>query len=147
MDKYNVMENIANGLLAASKIKKMYTPLQVNSIHSERKEDNSQKERGQDLSLRQHMTIQSRPHPTEILEVLARYSPEKYKRPLSKTVRICADYTNSYRNLKRNFTLAKSRGISSDMIASTLAAMRPILDNNSKVLISKVLKIYEILKS
>ncbi|HHW31144.1 MAG TPA: hypothetical protein GXX20_05650 [Clostridiaceae bacterium] len=132
MDKYSVMENVANSLLAASKIRKMYTPVSGDLL---------QAERGQSVS------IQSRPQPDQIMEVIAHYSPEKYKSSLSNTVRICADYTNSYRNLKRNFTLAKNRGISSDTIASTIAAMRPILDNKSKVLVSKVLKIYEILKS
>lgn len=132
MDKYKVMENVANGLLAASMIKKMYAPVSGNLLHAER---------GQEVNL------QTRPHPDKVMEVIANYSPKEYRSSLTNTVRKCSEYTNSYRSLKRNITLSKTRGVNSDAIADVLAAMSPVVDNRGKVLISKVLKIYEILKS
>lgn len=120
MDKYKVMENVANGLLAAAKIQKMYNT---------------------------ETRLNASPQLGEVLGVIANHSPQVYRNSLSNTVSTCVNYTNAYKNLKKNFAQANSRGLNSDTMLNTLAELRPVVNNRGKVLITKVLQIYEILKS
>jgi hypothetical protein len=124
MDKYKVMENVANGLLAAAKVQQMYNN-----------------------ETRAHTSPQPGPQLGEVLGVIADHSPQVYRNSLSNTVSACIDYTNTYRNLKRNFALANSRGLNPDTMLNALGELRPVVNNRGKVLITKVLQIYEILKS
>lgn len=128
MDKYKVMENITNGLLAANKVQKAFSPIKQDS-------------RNGDISL------YNNPQLGEVLEIIADHSPRKYKDTLSSTLGKCNTYTNTYKELKKNFGLTRSKGVNGDAIASTLSAMRPVTNPQGKLLISKMLQIYEILKS
>lgn len=126
-DSKKSLENIANGFKAAHKIQN----LKNSSFRSE-----------------EGMPGQSPPELLkEMLQVLAEFSPDKYRGSLSTSLQQSSLYADTYKNLKQHIRESSSHRAKSDDLIRTMQIMKPVLTGRNQHNIEKILKIYEILKS
>ena len=126
MENNNTLEYIANGFHAAHRIRNLYT---------------SNINRSSELSvLPSDITTLS-----EVLKIICDYLPEINKAPLNRAIDQSNLYSEAIRNLKKH--VATSRGQKFDMnnVARTLSIVQPLLGDNHKALLQKLIKIYEIM--
>lgn len=83
----------------------------------------------------------------EMLQIIAEHSPDSHKMILGDTLQKSSQYYKVYRDLKQHFKSVRGQRMNMDILLKTLAAMRPSLSHDSKAMIDKIHKIYEILKS
>lgn len=135
MDNYKKLDIIANGLLAVSKINNIRNSMQkAGSLGS----TESLSRQGRTFPLDQLATL------NEILKVLAQHSPEQYKKPLSEFVSKSTMYTNVYTNLMTHINSTRNQEFDRNRIIKTLDVVKPIADDRGKLLIDKILKLYEV---
>lgn len=125
MNRYVLLENIANGIHAANKIRNLQAPGTRSS--------------GSSMKLDQVALI------SEIIQSIAQYSPEKSRERLSNAGTICREYCNTYKNLKYHMKSgSRSPQNSKEQFVGSLRILEPVLDNRKKTAIQKIMKIYEL---
>lgn len=124
MNRYIMLENIANGIHAANRIRQ----LQKSSTRSS----------DSDSPIDNIALI------SEIIQSIARYSPGNSRAPLSQTGNLCREYCNTYKNFKHFLRSSRSRGTNKEQFVNSLRILEPIMDNKKKAAISKIMKIYEL---
>lgn len=125
MSRNQKIENITNSLNAASKIK----AIQKSSTRSG--SDNSIFPINPDML-------------SEILKIIASHSPNTFRGPLGETCERCDTYINTYRKLKQHLYSTKKQKLNMDKFVKSLQIMHPVLGSNEKLMVEKILKIYEI---
>jgi hypothetical protein len=83
----------------------------------------------------------------QILSIIANYSPEKYKKPLTETISKVDVYRKSYKGLKRNISTMRDQGFNRNQFIEILSLMQPVLDTRKQNMINKILKLIELLDS
>ncbi|MCR4435660.1 MAG: hypothetical protein QHH06_09865 [Clostridiales bacterium] len=83
----------------------------------------------------------------EIMQILAEYSPDRHKDNLSAAIEKSMMYSNTYRNLKQHLREARGKKMDVPTVLKALEMLKPALGNNHNILIDKMVKIYEILRS
>lgn len=83
----------------------------------------------------------------QILQIIADYSPETYKKQLNEAVNKVNLYNNSYRNLKGNISTLREQGLNKEQFIQVLSIMHPVLSTRKQNIITKILKLNEILNS
>ncbi len=127
MDRKRSLENLSNGLNAAKKL------LDLKNA-SLRVDPNSEVKPNQIDTIYQ------------MLDTIASYSPQEYKKVLNKSIAISNNYRSTYRNLKQQIN-NNNRGPSSGEIIKTLEIVKPILPNNHRAMVEKIQQIYKIIYS
>jgi len=128
MDTLKALEQIANGIHAANKIKGLY--------NSSLREDSRSMVKQADI-----------PMFLDALNVIVEYSPETHKKILSEVLHKSNLYGEAYRSLSQQLIEWRSRKLNKDDVFKTLNTVMPILNNRSKLRLEKVLKILEILST
>jgi len=128
MDKYKSLEYVINGIQAAEKIR--------NTYNTQLRSDSNILVKAAGL-----------PALIEVMQIIAEFSPDIYKKSLGEVARKSNLYGNAYRNIKNHLKTSKSRSLDKDMLINTLDVIKPIMDNRQKVVIDKVLQIFQILDS
>ncbi|MDQ2086851.1 hypothetical protein RBH29_10480 [Herbivorax sp. ANBcel31] len=125
MDGYKTLYNIANGIFAAGKIGEvLYSP--------------SGNERNQ------IDTTNTITNACEILDILSRYAPEEQREALgevAKKGKLCLETCN---NLNRHFS-TYTRGVDIKKTVEALNIIKPIFGNRERMIVDRVLKLYEAL--
>ena len=124
MNRYKTLENIANGIHAANKIKALRKAANTDSRTSVRSGNTS---------------IIS-----EALRSIAEYSPGGFRNSLGEVNQKCCQYCDTYRNLKQHLSTEKAGGINKDRFVQSLSILEPVLDNRKRNIISKIMKIYDL---
>lgn len=124
----DVLQQVTNGFQAASKIKSV-------SRRSLSDDDGTTVMPGNVHRL------------NEMLQIIAEHSPDLHRTALGDTLQKSGEYYKVYRDLKQHFKFARGQRMNMDILLKTLTAVRPSLSHDSKAMIDKILKIYEILKS
>lgn len=83
----------------------------------------------------------------QIISIIARYSPDMYKTPLTETLSKINLYNNSYRSLKRNLGTMRDQGFNKEQFINILSIMHPVLNTRNQHIIDKILKFNELLNS
>ncbi len=125
INRYKALENIANGIQAANKIKSIRQPEGEDGTRSGPNKP--------DISML-----------SQILESIAEYSPKSYRGPLGETNSKCCHYCDTYRSFKQHILAGQTRGSNKDRYVKSLNILEPILDEKKKVMISKIMKIYDL---
>ena len=129
MDRYQKLEQITNGINAASKIKN------VGNSFTRNDSENNRKINDVDLLI-------------QILSVIAEYSPESQRSTFSDNLQKSTVYHNTYRNLKQHIkSIQTNRNLDSEGLARTLEIVKPILAKDRRNIVEKMLQIHQILKS
>lgn len=128
MDRFEALEQIANGIQAAGRIKKLFR----------------ENTRGGDEAAIMPSSVSTL---NEVLEVIAEYSPGFRRQAINDTVIKSNMLSDTYRSLKTNFSNAREGKLDRESVLKTLSAIRPMVSERQKLLIDKVLKIYEILNN
>ncbi len=127
-DRNKSLENIANGFRAAHKI---------NTI------------RNSSLQTSDTRTSVRKAEPDvlkEMLQVLAEFSPDKYRSNLASSLDQSSLYADTFKNLKQHLRDSSSRSMKSDDIIDAMRIVKPAVKGKNEHMIDKVLRIYEILK-
>ena len=128
MDKYKKLETITNGLNAAHKI----MTLQTSAINQRSKD-----------STKITPALLS-----QMLQVIAQYSPDKNKIPLTRSLEQTNRCSKAITELKEEvLNIREKNKIYKDDVIKTLHILKPIVDPNRQTIIEKILKIQEILNS
>ncbi|NSW89514.1 MAG: hypothetical protein HPY74_02330 [Firmicutes bacterium] len=133
MDKRKNLQSIANAIYAADKIRNILKdPNTRNSYTPGKRAYNNISVFG------------------EVIRVIADYLPNSnnYRgNSLKEMVDKSAIYINTYKKLKQQLISARNGKLNKNKLVETLAIVRPLLKNERKVIVDKVLKIYEILNT
>lgn len=81
----------------------------------------------------------------DILQVIAGNSPERSANLLKETLEKTTVFSDTYRNLKRHMTLARNRSMNSGDLVETLNIIKPALSSQQKVLVDKVIKLFDVI--
>jgi len=135
MDKYSKLDTIANSLIAVNKINSIRYNLQKAVSHGS---SESLSRQGRAPSLDKITTL------NEVLRVLAQHSPEPYRRQFGEIASKSSMYTGVYTNLVKHFERSRNRQFDRYNIIKTLDIVKPLADNRGKILIDKILKLYEV---
>lgn len=126
MDRFTALEQIANGIQAASRIKRIY-----------------------ESNLREDPESYVKPSPlytiSEALKIIAEYSPERERKILQDALHRSNTYYDTYRNIKHHMNSVNRQEISPVSLIQILNAMKPVLPNKHMIIIDKMTKIFEIL--
>ncbi|MCX7710649.1 MAG: hypothetical protein N2484_12480 [Clostridia bacterium] len=125
MNKYQLLESIANSIHAANRIKSLQSQTRDNAARSSIPIDN--------IALL-----------SEIIQSVAQYSPQNYRSPLSDTSNICRQYCNTYRSFKQHIRSARRQGVNKETFVTSLSILEPVLDHRKKAAIAKIMKIYDL---
>lgn len=128
MNKNKKFEHLANGFHAAGKINNM-------------RRSNLRGDSSNSFSS-SNITVLS-----EMLQTIAEYSPDSHRGSLEGTIYKSNEYINTYRNLKNHFRSVSNQKINTESFVRTLDLVKPVVNNNQQVLIEKILKVYEIIRS
>jgi hypothetical protein len=125
-DRTKRLHGITNGIITAGKIHNIYK----SNLHS----DSRTVIKAGRLSMI-----------NDILQALSEHSPDKPAKLLSETIDKTVTFSNTYKGLKRHLSLSQERSMTGNDMLETLSIMKPALNNQQKVLIDKIIKIYDIL--
>ncbi|NMB33291.1 MAG: hypothetical protein GX992_03490 [Clostridium sp.] len=126
MNKHKKLETITNGLNAASEIIKL--------------QDSTTNQRNHNSITPEFVS--------QALQIIARYSPEKHRAPLTEGLNKTNLYSDVIKKLKLKMLDAKKKDkIHRDDIVSTLHILRQIAEPKQQTIIDKILKIRDILDS
>lgn len=128
MNRNRKLEHLANGFNAAGKI---------NNMRKSQSRDDS----NNSLSPNNLNAIR------EMLQTIAEFSPEYHRKPLEGTIYKSNEYINTYRDLKHHFRSVSKQRVDAESFVKTLGIIKPVVNNNQQVMIEKLLRVYEILKS
>jgi hypothetical protein len=128
MSENNTVNSIANGFNAARKIYK------IKSTTSR-----------SDYSTTVNRSIV--PYVIEALQVICDYSPENSKKFLREIINKSNLYNNTYLGLRDHVYDTYNQKITVKNLARTLEIINPVLQNQNKLIVEKILKIYEIINS
>ncbi len=128
MERNEILESIANGINAALKIQ--------NLRNSALREDKNSMVRPSEF----HMI-------SEMLQILAEYSPKYYKDTIKNSIEVSNLYSNTYKALKHHLRSSRISKAHPAYLLKTLEIMQPVMPNQQKALIEKIQKIYEIINS
>ncbi|MCX7749257.1 MAG: hypothetical protein N2645_20550 [Clostridia bacterium] len=127
MDKYKTMENIANSFHAARKIRDLQSNL-LREAPPEVKQSSIQLL-------------------NEILKTIGEHPPVSHKQNIQSVVDKSTQYTNTYRNLKNHLESLNSKKAGSHELARSLQIITPVLPNQHKIMVEKMLRILEVIYS
>lgn len=147
MDKYKKLENITNALQAAGKIKGVYkVPEHNNPGHNdpERTDENGSRAVVNGSRAVENSSVCRF---CEALRIIGEYSPGLNRSRFGETIDRSAQYSNTYRNLKRQIRMLNSRGMNREALIQTLNVIKPLLSSRSVYFVDKISRIHEILKS
>ncbi|HOM01485.1 MAG TPA: hypothetical protein PLH43_01475 [Acetivibrio sp.] len=130
MNKYEKLEAITNGINAANKIRTL--------------QSSATNERADAIANIDQVGLIS-----QMLDIIAQYSPNTHrKRLLNENLNKTRMYSQVYKGLKHEMKDIKSSNrVGKKDIINTLHILQPVVDNRSRTLIEKILKIQEILDS
>lgn len=128
MNRYDKLNYLANGIHAASKIRDIYK--------ANLKEDPNSAVRASNTDI-----------VNQVLNVIAQYAPEPYRQDVQTTVQKCCIYNDTYRNLKQHIRSTANHRMNDEEFIRTLDIVRPVVGNRERILIEKIIKIYQIIKS
>jgi hypothetical protein len=128
MSENNTVNSIANGFNAARKIYK----IKNTSVRN-------------DYSTTVNQSIVS--YVIEALQVICDYSPENGKQFLREVINKSNLYNNTYLGLRDHVYDTYNQKITVKNLARTLEIIHPVLQNRNKLIVEKILKIYEIINS
>lgn len=142
MDKYKKLENITNALQAAGKIKGVYRAPEYNNpkkaIENGSRADVNGGRADENSSICRFC---------DALRIIGKYSPGLNRSRFGETIDRSAQYSNTYRNLKRQIRMLNSRGMNRETLIQTLNVIKPLLSGRSVYFVDKISRIHEILKS
>lgn len=127
-NRYKKLNTIANGINAVSKIQEVISSSPGNNPKTTVREDKK-------------TTL------IDILHIIAEYSPDRSGNLLSDILNRSEQYCDSYKNVKLHLNSTRNQRVNRQNFINTLSVIKPLLDNRNKVMINKVLRIYEILFS
>jgi hypothetical protein len=128
MSENNTVNSIANGFNAARKIYK----IKNTSVRN-------------DYSTTVNQSIVS--YVIEALQVICDYSPENSKKFLREIINKSNLYNNTYLGLRNHVYDTYNQKMTVKNLARTLEIINPVLQNQNKLIVEKILKIYEIINS
>lgn len=82
----------------------------------------------------------------EVIKTLCEYCPDNYKEQMSKAYQTASTYNMAYRNVKEKLYY-RNQNNTLDLSCEILRAVSPVLDIKTQAAITKLIKIYDILKS
>lgn len=128
MGENNTLNSIANGFNAARKIYKIKSTTLRN-----------------DYSTTVNQSIMS--YFIEALQVICDYSPKNDKQFLREVINKSTLYSNTYLGLRNHVNNTYNQKMTVKNLARTLEIIHPVLQNQNKLIVEKILKIYEVINS
>jgi len=132
MDNGKYLQSIANGIYAANEVRNL---LKAPNMRS----DNTTGMVARSISVF-----------GEVIKVIADYLPvENNQRGsnIKEMVNKSAAYGNTYSQLKQHLVSARQSRLNKDHLIETLAIVKPLLKDEPRTTVDKVLRIYEIIKA
>ena len=141
----SALMQIANAIQASVKIKQTMSNYQA----SLQKEAISHSQNSSDSTNQNHnrsTQIMSRQSFFDIIKTLCEYCPDEYKEQMSRAYQTANTYNSAYRKVKEKLYY-RNESNPLDLSCEILRTVSPVLNIKNQATITKLIRIYDILKS